>query len=106
MRTPAFRPRAALDLESLAVYLGEVLGSPQTARKTCTAIIDAVDRLCVMPTLGRPFFDDALEREGYRWHLVGHYRIFYTYSTEVLTVWRILHTRQDLDGYALIDWEK
>ena len=106
MRAPAFRPRAALDLESLVVYLGEVLRSPQAARDTYAAILDAVDRLCVMPTLGRPFFDDALEREGYRWHLVGHYRIFYTYSTETLTVWRILHTRQDLDGYALIDWER
>ena len=106
MLTPAFRPRAAFDLESLVVYLGEVLGSPQAARETYAAIIDAVDRLCEMPTLGRPFFDDALEREGYRWHLVGHYRIFYTHSAEVLTVWRVLHTRQDLDDYALIDWEE
>ena len=79
MRTPAFRPRAALDLESLVVYLE-------------------------MPTLGRSFLDDSLEGEAYRWHLVGQYRIFYTHSAETLTVWRILHTRQDLDGYALIDW--
>ena len=48
--------------------------------------------------------DDSLEGEAYRWHLVGQYRIFYTHSAETLTVWRILHTRQDLDGYALIDW--
>lgn len=106
MRTPAFRPRAALDLESLVVYLGEVLRSPQAARDTYAAALDAVDRLCEMPTLGRPFLDDSLEGEAYRWHLVGHYRIFYTHSAEVLTVWRILHTRQDLDGYALINWEE
>ena len=64
MRTPAFRPRAALDLESLVVYLGEVLRSPQAARDTYAAILDAFDRLCEMPTLGRSFLDDSLEAEA------------------------------------------
>lgn len=106
MLIPAYRPRAALDLESLVVYIGEVLHAPQAARNAYAAIVEAVDQLCATPTLGRPFVDDRLEREGYRSYLAGQYRIFYTHGDEVLTVWRIIHTRQDLDDYALIDWSE
>ena len=32
--------------------------------------------------------------------------VFYTYDEEFLTVRRVIHTRQDIDDFALIDWEE
>ena len=59
-----------------------------------------------MPTLGRPFIDESLSRRDIRSWLVGNYRVFYTYDEEFLTVRRVIHTRQDIDDFALIDWEE
>lgn len=105
MRTPVYRPRATFDLESMVVYVGDVLGMPQSAKQLYKNIVDGVAMLCDMPTIGRPFFDDALERKNYRTHLIGQHRIFYTFDEDTLTVWRVIHTRQDIDDYALIEWE-
>lgn len=102
---PVYRPRAAIDIESIVVYTGEVLGSPQAAKRLYKAITSAVANLCAMPEMGRTFFSDALDRKHYRSYLVENYRIFYTYDAEILTVWRVVHTRQDLDDYALIEWD-
>lgn len=60
--------------------------------------------LCETPTIGRVCFDESLERKNYRWYLVGHYRIFYTFDDSHLVVRRVVHTKQDIDDYALIDW--
>ena len=38
--------------------------------------------------------------------LSANYRVFYTYDEEFLTVRRVIHTRQDIDDFALIDWEE
>lgn len=76
------------------------------ARQTYTSIKAAVKELCAMPTLGRPFIDEALGRRDIRSWLVGNYRVFYTYDEEFLTVRRVIHTRQDIDDFALIDWEE
>lgn len=58
---------------------------------------------CAMSDLGRPFDDDRLALYGRRTYLVGKYRMFYSYSDEQLTVWRVVHVSQDLDDYALVD---
>lgn len=105
MREPIYRPRAAFDLESIVVYVGEVCRNPDAARQTYTSIGAAVKDLCAMPTLGRPFADEALNRRNFRSWLVGNYRVFYTYNEEFLTVWRVIHTRRDIDDFAFIDWE-
>ena len=97
MREPIYRPRAAFDLESIIIYVGEVCRNPAAARQTYTSIKAAVKELCAMPTLGR--------RDIRSW-LVGNYRVFYTYDEEFLTVRRVIHTRQDIDDFALIDWEE
>lgn len=104
MRTPVYRPRASFDLESIVIYVGEVLGMHQSAKRLFHDVVEEVNALCDMPHIGRPFFDEALERKNYRTHLVGQHRIFYSFDKETLTVWRIVHTRQDIDDYALIDW--
>lgn len=104
MREPAYRPRAALDLESMVIYVGEVCRNPQSARHIYESIMAAVRDLCAMPTMGRPFVGESLSRRSFRSWLVGNYRVLYTYDDETLTVWRVIHARQDIDDFALIDW--
>lgn len=103
MLVPAFRPRAFHDLESVTIYLGEALGMPQKAREWYTQIMEAVDLLCEFPDLGRPFNDEMLRIEGMRTYRVNKHRLFYSHDAETLTVWRVVHTSQDLDDFALID---
>lgn len=100
-----YQPRAALDLESIVIYVGEVLGSPQAAKDLYETITDAASELCELPDLGRAFYDNSLERKQYRFLLVQNYRVFYTYDKKSVTIWRVLHMRQDIDDYALIGWD-
>lgn len=104
MREVVYRPRAAFDLESIVIYIGEVRGNRTAARQIYASIKKEVEELTAMPTLGRPFLDDALGRQDFRSWLAGSYRVFYTFDDEALTVWRVIHTRQDIDDFALIDW--
>ncbi|WP_165247742.1 type II toxin-antitoxin system RelE/ParE family toxin [Adlercreutzia sp. ZJ141] len=103
-REVRYRPRAAFDLESIVIYVGEVCGNPSAARATYESIVDAMEKLATMPTLGRPFADKTLTRTSFRSWLVGNYRVFYEFNDEELTVWRVIHTHQDIDDMALIDW--
>ena len=57
------------------------------------------------PLFWKAFFDNSLDRKGYRSHLVGSYRAFYTFDEESLIVWHVIRTRQDTDDYAFADWE-
>lgn len=121
MLVPVYRRRALLDLESIAIYLGEVLGMPDSAQSVTKSTNQAVMKLCEFPDLGRPFSDESLEGLNYRTFLVGNYRIVYTVlglSTKAtrkdfnrensagasgrLTVWRVFHTRQDIDDFSLV----
>lgn len=103
MLAPLYRPRAAYDLESIVIYLGEVQKVPKSARKVYDSIVESIDRLCETPELGRPFADERLSHQGYRSWLASPYRIFYSFNSENLIVWRIIHTRQDIDDFAFID---
>lgn len=104
MREVVYRPRATFDIESIVIYLGQVQGAPKAARRVYGEIKASIQEMAKMPTLGHPFVDDALSQK-YRTWLVGNYRIFFTYNDERLTVWRVLHTRQDIDDYALVGLE-
>ncbi len=103
MLEAVYRPRAAHDLESALVYLGEVQKAPQAARDLYSEIEAAIDLLCETPEIGRRFTDSALAHDDYRSWLVGNYRIFYSHDSELLTIWRIIHTQQDRDDYSIID---
>lgn len=103
MRAPVYRPRASYDVESIVVYLGQVLGAPKAARRWYEDFKQAVVLLCEMPEVGRPFEDERLVLKDRRSYLVGKYRVFYSYSADTLTVWRVVHTSQDLDDYTLVD---
>ena len=97
-----YRRRALLDLESIAVYLGEALGLPNVARQTVADIQQALERLCEFPDLGKPHSDNSLEGQGYKTYIVGNYRIVYTHNASELVVWRIFHVRQDIDEFAFV----
>ncbi len=75
-----------IDLDFIAIYIGEVKGSSKAAKNVYPQIMDAVDLLCEMPDLGKQFGDSALEVRGCRTYLVGNYRIFYTYDEETLMI--------------------
>lgn len=99
-----YRPRAELDIHSAVLYLGEVLGNPVAARKLYETLVEAIERLRSMPTLGRAFSDDRLEGKDYRSFLVGNYRVFYSFTESELTVWRVVHVRQDIADYEIVGW--
>jgi|GEM_PF-644634 len=89
--------------ESIGIYIGEVKGLSKAAKNVYAQIMEAVGLLCEMPDLGKQFGDRALEVRGYRTYLVGNYRIFYTRDEETLMIWRIVHVRQDIDDYGLVE---
>lgn len=105
MLKPEYRPRAAYDVESIVFYLGYVLGSPRAAESWYADFKQAIERLCAFPELGRVFEDDRLDTPTRRTYLVGSYRLFYSQHEEKLVVWRVLHTAQDIDDYAVLDCE-
>lgn len=98
-----WRPRAHLDRESIAIYLGMERGAPQAALDAIRAIDEALETVRRFPDSGGHFTDDHLEHE-YRTTLAGSWRIFYRYNTQVLTVYRIMHQRQNIDTYSLIEF--
>ncbi len=106
MRQLSYGPRAAIDIESIIIYVGEVLRAPEAAESLYRKIRQTVQDLCATPEIGRPYYDETLDRKQYRSFLVEQYRIFYTYDEKTLTVWRVIHTRQDIDDYALIEWNE
>src|SRR5699024_9243508 len=54
----------------------------------------------------KALFDNSLDRKGYRSHLVGFYRAFYTFDEESFIVWHVIRARQDIDDHAFADWER
>lgn len=99
-----WRPRAHLDRESIAIYLGVECGSPQAALSTIETIDAAIERVRAFPDSGGRFRLDALDHREYRTVLAGKYTIYYRYNETILTIYRILHQRQDIDDYSLVDF--
>ena len=101
-REAAYRPRAAYDIESIVVYVGQVLGLPQTAKDWYDQLQETLDMLADLPAMGKPFDDELLAHRDMHTFRVGQYRLFYTHDECTLTLWRVLHTRRDTDDYALM----
>lgn len=101
----AWRPRAHLDRESIAIYLGHERRAPQAALDAIKAIDAAVDMARTFPDAGGHFTDDHLEHE-YRTILAGSYIIYYRYNATTLTIYRIMHQRQNVDAYSLIEFNR
>ena len=99
-----WRPRAQLDRESIALYLGFELGNPEAALASMRAIDDALDRLRRFPESGGCVFVDGLAHSDYRKAHANPYTLFYRFDESKLTVYRIVHQRQDFDVYSLVEF--
>ena len=99
-----YRPRAQLDKESIAIYLGQECGSPQAALSAIRGIDAAIDRVREFPDSGGHVRFDTLDHFEYRTALAGKYTVYYRYDSEKLVVYRILHQRQDIDRYTLVEF--
>lgn len=102
MREVDIRPRAQLDLESIFIHIAITLDSPKAAQNILNELYDSFDRIAEMPTLGMAFSSDDLEKD-YRRMLVKNYWVYYTFDDTQVIVWRIFHTRQDIDTYTAIE---
>lgn len=98
-----WRPRAHLDRESIAIYLGVECGAPQAAVKVMRRIDAAVERAREFPEAGARYRDEHLAHGEYRMTFANPYTVYYRFDDETVTVYRVLHQRQELDVYALMD---
>lgn len=99
----AWRPRAHLDRESIAIHLGLERKAPQAALDAMRRIDAAIERVRTFPDSGGRVRLDALRRTEYRTVLANPYTVYYRFDEKTLTVYRILHQRQNIDTYALVD---
>lgn len=97
------RPRAQLDLESIAIFLGVERKSPQAAQDAIAKIDKAIDLIRRFPDIGGRLRMDWLERE-YRTVPADPYTVYYTYDAQRITIHRVLHQRQEIDTYTLVDF--
>lgn len=99
----AWRPRAHLDRESIAIYLGLECKNPQAALMAIQRIDAAINHVRAFPDAGGRFAMEELRRREYRTAMASPYIVYYRFDDTTLTVYRVLHQRQDIDTYALID---
>ena len=104
MRNISLRPRAETDLDGILVYYAYELKAPQTAARVEQQIVESIERAADMPTLGHSFEGEGLSR-SYRRILSGSYWVYYTFTAQELTVWRIFHASRDTDnlGYHIFE---
>ncbi len=95
--------RAELDIQSIVIFLAVECKNLQAARKAEEKILAAIDMLKEFPDMGGTLKDDSLKR-SYRTMLVHPYVIYYTYDEKTLIIRRVLHQRQALDTYALVEF--
>ena len=98
-----WRPRAHLDRESIAIYLGVERRSPQAALNAVKRIDNAVAHARAFPDSGGRVRMDELGHTEYRTVLARPYIVYYRFDDTTLTVYRVLHQRQNIDTYALVD---
>lgn len=98
-----WRPRAQLDRESIAIYIGVECGKPNAALDAMKKIDRALAFVCEFPDAGGRFRMEGLNCSEYRTVLASPYTVYYRFNDEALTVYRVLHQRRQIDDYALVD---
>lgn len=98
-----WRPRAALDRESIAIFLGIECGNPQAALSAVQRIDNAIDRIRLLPDSGGRVRFDSLANKEYRTVMANPYTVYYRFDESKVTIYRILHQRRSIDDYSLID---
>ncbi len=97
-----WRPRANLDRQSIASYLGIEYGSPDAAVKAIASIDEAIEQIRLFPQIGKRFRHERLANE-YRMVQASPYTVFYRIDGGTIVIYRILHQRQNIDEYGLVD---
>lgn len=97
------RPRAELDIESIQIFLAYERKRPQAAVDAITKIYDAIELIREFPDMGGRVHRDEMENE-YRTIPAAPYMIYYRYDSKHLTVYRVIHQRQDIDVYTVVDF--
>lgn len=100
-----WRPRAHLDRESIAIYLGVECASPSAALNAVREIDAAIERMRVIPDAGGIVRTRGREGREYRTALANPYTIYYRFDENTVTIYRILHQRQDIDTYTFAEWD-
>lgn len=95
-------PRAELDIESIQIFLAYERRRPQAAVGAIAKIYEAIELVREFPDMGGRVHRDELENE-YRTIPADPYMIYYRYDASTLTVCRVIHQRQDIDVYTLVD---
>ena len=90
-----WKSRANLDRKSIAIYLGIECGNPKAALKAIESIDNVIEQVRQFPQIG-------LANE-YRMAQASPYLVFYRVDNGAVVVYRILHQRQNIDEYELID---
>ena len=98
-----WRPRAELDRESIAIFLGLECGNPQAALSAVQRIDAAINRIRLLPDSGGRVRFDQLANKEYRTVLANPYTIYYRFDARAITIYRVLHQRRNMDDYALVD---
>ena len=99
-----WRPRAELDRESIAIFLGLECGNPQAALSAIRHIDAAIERIRLLPDSGGRVRFEQLARKEYRTVLANPYTIYYRFDARAVTIYRVLHQRRNMDDYALVDF--
>ena len=98
-----WRPRAHLDRESIAIYLGVECGAPEAALKAMRKLDATIARIREFPDIGGFTRSPGKNGREYRTALASPYTIYYRFNTETIVVYRILHQRQDIDTCTFIE---
>ncbi len=104
MREIKWRPRANLDRQSIAIFIGIERGNPPAALRVMQEIDKALELARSFPESGRAIAIEGPTHKDYRRVLVGNYMVFYRFDESAVTVYRVLHQRHDIDAATLIDF--
>lgn len=106
MHEVEWRPRAQLDRESIAIYLGLECKNPQAALSTIQMIDDAIRQVQAFPDMSRRVVIEDTAHHDYRRVLAGMYAVYYRFDGKRIVVYRILHQRGDIADYSFVDLDE
>lgn len=94
-----YSSQALDDLTDIYTYIAFQLFEPQTAKKLCGDIIDAVSKLDTFPSRNALYENEPWKSKGLRKLHVKNYIVFYTVNDEkrIVNIIRIMYGGRDFD---------
>ena len=106
MHEVEWRPRAQLDRESIAIYLGLECKNPQAALSTIRMIDDAIRQAQAFPSMGRRVGLEDAAHHDYRRVLAGMHTVYYRFDSKRIVIYRVLHRRRDIADCSFVDLDE